>query len=127
LGESTLSSRDRELLILRTGWLCRAEYEWSQHAIIGKQVGLTDQEILRITKGPNARGWGSFDAALLQAVDELHKDAFISNSTWATLAERYTEEQIMDIVFTVGDYTLVSMALNSFGVQLEKDVSGFPK
>ena len=127
LEESTLPPRDRELLILRTGWLCRAEYEWSLHAISGKQVGLTDQEILRITKGPNARGWSSSDTTLLQAVDELHRDAFISNSTWAGLAEHFTEEQIMDLVFTVGEYTLVSMALNSFGVQLEKDVTGFPK
>jgi len=127
LQESALPSRDRELLILRIAWLCQAEYEWSHHAISGKQAGLTDQEILRITKGPNAEGWSSFDATLLQAVDELHKDAFISNSTWSALAEQYTEQQLMDLVFTVGTYNLVSMALNSFGVQLDEDVTGFPE
>jgi len=127
LQESTLPSRDRELLILRIAWLCQAEYEWSHHAISGKQAGLTDQEILRITKGPKAKGWSSFDATLLQAVDELHKNAFISNSTWVALAEQYTEQQLMDLVFTVGEYNLVSMALNSFGVQLDEDVTGFPR
>ena len=127
LRESTLPPRDRELAILRIGWLCQAEYEWSQHAVIGKLAGLTDQEILRITKGPKAEGWSSFDATLLRAVDELHKNAFISNSTWVALAEHYTEQQIMDLIFTVGEYALVSMALSSFGVQLEKDVTGFPK
>jgi alkylhydroperoxidase family enzyme len=124
---STLPPRDRELVILRIGWLCQAEYEWSQHAVIGKRSGLTDPEILRITKGPNAKGWNSFDATLLRAVDELHKDAFISNPTWAALAEQYTEQQLMDLVFTVGQYTLVSMALNSFGVQLNEGFTGFPK
>jgi len=125
--ESALPSRDRELLILRIAWLCQAEYEWSHHAISGKQAGLTDQEILRITKGPNAEGWNPFDASLLQAVDELHKNAFISNSTWVALAEQYTEQQLMDLIFAVGTYNLVSMALNSFGVQLDEGVTGFPK
>ena len=127
LGESKLSFRDRELVILRIGWLCQAEYEWSQHKVVGKQAGLSDQEILRITKGPNADGWSSFDATLLRAVDELHKDAFISDSTWAALAKHYTEQQLMDLVFTVGQYNLVSMALNSFGVQLDAGYTGFPK
>ena len=127
LQESTLPPRDRELLILRIAWLCQAEYEWSHHAISGKQAGLTDQEILRITKGPNAKGWSSFDATLLQAVDELHKDAFISNSTWGALAGQYTEQQLMDLVFTVGQYNLVSMVLNSVGVQLDEGGTGFPK
>jgi len=125
--ESTLPSREKELLILRISWLWKSEYEWSHHAISGKQAGLTDQEILRITKGPNAEGWSSFDATLLQAVDELHKDAFISDSTWVTLAEKFTEQQLIDLVFTVGQYSLVSMALNSIGVQLDEDVTGFPK
>jgi 4-carboxymuconolactone decarboxylase len=127
LGESSLSNRDRELAILRIGWLCQAEYEWSQHVLIGKMARLSNQEILRITKGSDADGWSSFDATLLRAVDELHKDAFISDSTWAALAEHYTEQQIMDLVFTVGAYNLFSMALNSFGVQLDEGFTGFPK
>src|SRR5207302_412512 len=108
--------RDREILILRIGWLCRAEYEWGQHVLIGKAAGLTDDEIERITRGPDAPGWDPFEAALLRATDELHEDSFVSDGTWKTLAERYSTEQLMDVVFTVGQYTLVSMALNSFGV-----------
>ena len=127
LEESTLPSRDRELIILRTGWLCQAEYEWAHHKIKGKEVGLSEQEVLRIIKGYDADGWSEFEASLLKAVDELCENAFISNSTWKALATQYSEQQIMDLVFTVGEYTLVSMALNSFGVQLEESVDGFPK
>lgn len=127
LFKSTLPARDREILILRTGWRCRAEYEWGQHAIIGKASGLSDEEIARITDGPEAPGWDPFDAALLRAVDELHDDHFLSDPTWKTLGERYSPQQLMDAVFTVGQYTLVSMALNSFGVQLDPGVEGFPR
>lgn len=122
---STLPPRERELLILRTGWLCKSEYEWGQHVIMGKKAGLTDAEIARIKEGPDAAGWAPFDATLLRAADELHADAFISDKTWKALSERYNTQQLMDTVFAVGQYHLVSMSLNSFGVQLDKGVKGF--
>lgn len=126
MGEtSTLAPRERELLILRLGWLCQAEYEWGQHVLFAKDAGLTDAEIARIKDGPDATGWTPFEAALLRAADELHTDAMISDQTWAALSERYTTKQLMDVVFTVGQYNLVSMALNTFGVQLDKGVKGF--
>ena len=127
LRRNTLPPRDREILILRIGWLCQSEYEWAQHTRIGKQEGLTDDEILRITKGPDAPGWSKDDALLLRAVDELHEDAFIADATWNALAQTYSQKQMMDLVFTVGEYNLVSMALNSFGVQLDEGLTGFPK
>jgi len=125
LFKSSLPPRERELLILRTGWLCRAEYEWGQHAIIGKQAGLTDEEIGRIKEGPDAAGWNDFDRALLRAVDELHEHAFISDATWQALGERYDAQQLIDLIFTVGQYNLVSMALNTLGVQLDEGIAGF--
>jgi 4-carboxymuconolactone decarboxylase len=126
LRESTLPPREREILILRIGWLCQSEYEFGQHTLVGKSAGLTDDEIKRITEGPKAAGWDPFDATLIQAVDELHADAFITDATWNALAKRYNQQQLMDVVATVGQYNLVSMFLNSFGVQLDKGVPGFP-
>ncbi|MDZ7824842.1 MAG: carboxymuconolactone decarboxylase family protein [Gammaproteobacteria bacterium] len=117
LGKSSLPERERELLILRIGWLCRAGYEWGQHVLIGRDCGLSEEEIQRLKQGPDAAGWSAADADLLRAVDELHADAFITDATWARLAERWSTQQLMDLVFTVGQYNLVSMALNSFGVQ----------
>ncbi len=127
LRESTLPPRDREILILRIGWLCRAEYEFGQHTLVGKSVGLTDEEIKRITLGAKAPGWDPFDATLIRAADELHADAFITDATWNALAKRYNKQQLMDVVMTVGNYNLVSMLLNSFGVQLDPGVPSFPK
>jgi alkylhydroperoxidase family enzyme len=119
LFKSTVPARERELVILRIGWLCEAEYEWAQHVRIGKQCGLTDDEIHRIKIGPTAKGWNEQDTLLLRATDELHKDAFISEATWQGLNKHYSVQQLMDIVFAVGQYNLVSMALNTLGVQLD--------
>lgn len=126
MGESsTISERDREILILRVGWLCDAEYEWGQHKIFGRKAGLSDEEIERIKLGAEAPEWTDFEKHLLQATDELHHDACISDTTWHALSEHYEDRQMMDVVFAVGQYHLVSMVLNSLGVQLDEGVSGF--
>jgi len=127
LAKSTLSPRDRELAILRVGWLCKAEYEWSQHAVIALDSDISKDEIKRVTLGPDADGWGDREVALLRAADELVNDAFIGDETWAALSSFYNKEQLMDLIFTVGQYNLVSMALNTLGVQLEEGAQGFPK
>jgi 4-carboxymuconolactone decarboxylase len=106
-------------VILRIGWLCEAEYEWAQHVRIGKQAGLTDDEVHRIKVGPTAKGWSERDVLLLRATDELHKDGCISDATWRGLSKYYNVQQLIDIVFAVGQYSLVSMALNTLGVQLD--------
>jgi len=125
LFKSTLPPRERELIILRIGWLCEAEYEWAQHVLIGKESGLTVEEIDRIKAGPNARGWSEADKLLLQATDELRKDAFITDATWNGLSQHFDTKQLMDVVFAVGQYNLVSMALNTLGVQLDDGLEGF--
>jgi 4-carboxymuconolactone decarboxylase len=115
---NSLPPREREIVILRTGYLCRSGYEWAQHVKIAKREGLCDDEIARIKQGAGA-GWSAADAALLRAADELHADQFVSDKTWAALSAHFSDAQRMDLVFTVGQYTQVSMMLNTFGVQLE--------
>jgi alkylhydroperoxidase family enzyme len=115
---NSLPPRERELVILRTGFLCKSGYEWTQHVKIAKREGVSDDEIARIKQGA-AGAWSDADAALLRACDELHADQFIADATWAALSAHFSEAHRMDVVFTVGQYTQVSMMLNSFGVQLE--------
>jgi 4-carboxymuconolactone decarboxylase len=124
LARSSLAARDREILILRIGHLCGAEYEFHHHTVIGKQVGISEAEIGQIKVGPDAPGWSAFERTLLVAADELHADQFLSDSTWQALSERYDVRQLFDLIFTVGQYTMVSMALNSLGVQIERGEQG---
>jgi 4-carboxymuconolactone decarboxylase len=117
LSKSTLPARERELLILRTGYRCNAAYEFHQHTRLGLAAGLTHDEIQRL-RGP-IEGFTARDAALLRAADELHDDQMISDETWRALCESWDEKQRIDLIFTVGQYTLASMVLNSLGVQIE--------
>jgi alkylhydroperoxidase family enzyme len=114
-----LPGRHRELLVLRTAHNTDAPYEWTQHVAIGKAAGLTDEEIERVTKGPDAGGWEPFERTLLVAADELHDHSRISDGTWAELAAGYDEQQLIEVCMLVGNYHLVAFTLNSLGVELE--------
>jgi len=122
LSKSTLTPRDRELVILRIGARCHSQYEFSQHAIIARRSDITDEEIEATKRPIDAHPWSEKDAALVRAADELHDDALVSDATWATLNEHLTTEQVLDVVFAVGQYNLVSMVLNSTGVQLDEGI-----
>jgi 4-carboxymuconolactone decarboxylase len=127
LGKQTLPFRDRELLILRIGWLNQAEYEFAQHELIAKRGGVSDEDIGRIKQGPTAGGWSETERALMQAADDLYENSVVSDATWATLAKSYSTEQLIDAVFTIGQYNMVSWALNSFGVPLDDFLPGAKK
>lgn len=125
--EQGLPKRDKELAILRTGWLCKAEYEFGQHTTIGKRAGLTDEDVLRVTLGPEAEGWTPHESALLRAVDELLNDHKVSDQTWAVMSETYDDCQLMDFLVVVGRYWTVSALANSVGIQREPGTPGFPQ
>jgi len=119
---STLSARERELLILRTAWLRQSEYEYIQHVILGLRAGLTEEEVARIQAGPDAPGWPEADADLVRAADDLCEEGGIGDGLWERLSRRYSTEQLMDMIFAVGCYQLVAMAMKSLAIPLEPGV-----
>jgi 4-carboxymuconolactone decarboxylase len=123
---SPLSPRHREMLILRIGWDCQSEYEWAQH--VGNVGRARDYGLdpVRIAQGPDAPGWDPFEAAILRAVDELYRDTGVSDRTWNALAARFDTKMLMSALFTASSYRATSMALNTFGVQLEPGNERFP-
>jgi 4-carboxymuconolactone decarboxylase len=119
--DSHLSPRTRELLILRTAWNARSEYEWAHHTSFAREAGFTDAEIARVAQGPAAARWNEEQGALLRAADELRRETFIADSTWNTLGKYYDTPSLLEIIYTVGGYAMTAMAINSLGVQLEPE------
>jgi 4-carboxymuconolactone decarboxylase len=123
---AVLPARERELLILRTGYNCGSDYEWGQHERIAGRIGMPAEEVARVAAGPDAPGWSQRDAALLRAADELHARAKISDSTWAELEGSYDERGLIEIAMLVGHYHLVAFALNSLEIELDDGLRGLP-
>ena len=125
LNSTTLAVRQRELLLMRIGVLCRSEYEWAAHSRLGRRAGMTDADVDRIVAGPDSAGGDPIEIAMLRATDELYRDDVISESTWATLAKTLNTKQLLDLLVAVGGYRGVSMAINSAGVQLDANMADF--
>lgn len=126
LNKGVLPPRERELVILRVGANAQAEYEFGQHTVIGRDCGLTDDEIAALTRAPDAYGWSDDDLALIALADELHADDCVSDTTWSGLARRWDDAQLVELLVVAGFYRLVSGFLNSTGVQLDDGIPGFP-
>ena len=124
--EGALPRRDHEMLALRAAVSCRSDFEWGHHAVYGRAAGLSDEEVTRVVAGPGAPGWSDADATLLRAADELHRDTQISDSTWAALAERYENAQLVEVPLVVGQYTMLSMLANAAGVPVEPGDESIP-
>jgi 4-carboxymuconolactone decarboxylase len=126
LGKGTIPEREREVVILRVGHRASAVYEFGQHVLIGKRVGLTDEEIAALATNISDHEWSDDDRALIAMVDDLCADDCVSDTTWTVLAERWSDEQLVELLMLAGYYRMISGFLNSAGVQLDEGVPGFP-
>jgi 4-carboxymuconolactone decarboxylase len=93
------------------------DYLWAHHLPIARRAGLNDHEIDDIRDGKLA---DESDQAVLGAVDDLVDRGTLSTPIWAELGRHFTDDQRMDLVFTIGGYYLLALAVNSFGVEDEE-------
>lgn len=128
LGHGRIEPRERELIILRACARAGAEYEWGVHAsAFGVSVGLNGAEIAATASAPaDDPIWNEADAVLIRAVDELHETNTISDEPWAKLAERFSDDQLLEVVITAGWYRLLSYVINAAQIQLEPWAARFP-
>lgn len=121
---ATLDLRDRKLAIMRTGWLCQAPYEFGEHANQSRRAGFTDEEISRIAVGSAGEGWNDHERAILRAVEELYEDTMVSDETWAQLATRLDEHQLVELLVLVGQFVATAYFQNSLRLRLEPGNEG---
>jgi 4-carboxymuconolactone decarboxylase len=114
-----LSTRDSEIAVLRTGWLCQAPYLWGQHVATSKRLKvLSSEEIERVTLGSEGVGWSEHERALLRATEELHRDVMISDETWTVLARALNDKQLLELPILVSQYRGVACLQNSLRMRL---------
>lgn len=114
-----LPTRDRKLAILRTGWLCQAPYEFGEHVRQAKRLGFATEEIERIIVGSSASEWNAHERAILQAVEELHDTAMVSDRTWEQLAKTFDDHELVELLVVVGQFTATAYFQNSMRLRLE--------
>lgn len=119
-----ISPRERELAVLRIGWLAGAPYEWGEHVKISQRYGVSSEEIERAIIGSSASGWSEHDAAILRGVEELLEDFAISDATWNILAKSWDEAQMLEFPAMVGQYVVTAFMQNSIRAGLGEGNTG---
>ena len=116
--------RDRELAILRIGWLSQAPFEWGSHVKIAKRNGIASEEIARVIEGSSAPCWSKKDRAIVRAMEELHFTSMITDATWADLQEFYNDRKLIELVILAGQYKTVAYYQNSLRLPLPESNEG---
>ncbi|MEL7028897.1 MAG: carboxymuconolactone decarboxylase family protein [Pseudomonadota bacterium] len=125
--KSSLSERDREIVILRIAWNAQSEYEWGMHTMVARRVGMDEADIEAAIEGPSAARWAPHESALVSAVDEIMSGWKVSDATWSALAQRYTPENLVDFTYLVGQFLLVALTLNTLQIEPEAGLDRLPK
>jgi 4-carboxymuconolactone decarboxylase len=124
LSDCEMTIRDRELAILRIGWLSQAPFEWGAHVKIAKRNGITSAEIERVIAGSAAQGWSKKDRAIVRAMEELHCGSMIADDTWADLQEFYNDKKLIELVILAGQYKTVAYYQNALRLPLPESNEG---
>ncbi|MET1757051.1 carboxymuconolactone decarboxylase family protein [Novosphingobium sp. RD2P27] len=127
LFQGAIPARERELAILRVGWLCGAPYEWGQHVSIAKRVGISAEEVERARQGSQAPGWSEHERAILAGVEELLESKVLSDATWDTLAGSWDEQQLIEFPMMVGQYVATAFVQNTLRIRMEDGNEGLSR
>lgn len=119
LRHPTIPERIREVIILRLAWLYQQEYEWKQHVTIARSIGMSEEEINAARRGAEDPIWSPLDRLVLQAADQAYRGATVDDETWAGLAAEFDHSQMLELLFTIGTFAMMSWIFNSTGLQLE--------
>jgi 4-carboxymuconolactone decarboxylase len=115
-----------ELLILRTAWNTRSDYEWGQHVKIALDLGMAREAIDLVPAGGEADGWTDLESLALRACDELHALGRVDDATFDALGAHLSTSQLLELCFLVGHYEMLAMALRTLEVELDPGLEALP-
>jgi len=124
LKNPTLPLRDRQLVILRVGWIRKIPYIWGEHVVVSKKLGLGAEDIEHVMVGSSSTYWSSHERALLQATEELIESAMITDEPWEILAQQYNDKQLFELPVLVGQFSTVGYFQNALRIPLSKVSEG---
>ena len=124
LAKGELGAREREMIIMRTTWLCGSPNPYGEHVEMGRSIGMTEEELRRLTVGSTASGWSDHECNILKAVEELCERQTVSDEVWDALARVWTDKQQIEFPAVVGQYIASAIMHNSLRTRISERNKG---
>jgi 4-carboxymuconolactone decarboxylase len=118
-----LSVREQELVILRMACLFRSDYVWKHHLPVGREFGISEEEVAAVHAGAH-EAFPAREAALLALTDELVEARTIRSELWERHRPALADGQVVDLVSLVAQYVFFALMNNALQVQVESGVAG---
>jgi alkylhydroperoxidase family enzyme len=118
-----LAPRLRELAILQVGYLTKTPYQWSHHIQIGRNAGLSDEDIRSViaaTAGQD-HGLGGVETLVLLATREITSDRRMSEETWSKLLVHLGMPRLVDLTLLISHANAVIRVLGTLGIDVEPE------
>jgi alkylhydroperoxidase family enzyme len=125
LNPELLDPKLRELAILRVGNLLRSEYEFTKHVTIGRDAGVTRDQINELSNWASSKKFSDIERAVLQYTDEVTLNVKVSDSTFANMKRFFDDPAIVKLTATIGYYGMVSRVLVALQIELEPGEKAF--
>jgi alkylhydroperoxidase family enzyme len=122
LSTSTLPVKQRQIAIMRTAWICKANYMWSSHLNTSVVCGLSPDMFRPIQVGADDPYFTEFERSVIRATEEIVRDHKISDTNWQALMAEWNNQQMLDFLFTVGAYVAIAGVMRSTGAQRTPDL-----
>jgi 4-carboxymuconolactone decarboxylase len=130
MGSKTLNHRVRELVILRTGWRTKSEYEFVQHVAVSRRLGMNDEEILGVRNPAECKAYSNADRAVIAMADELHDHSEVSPATWSALQKSFSQAELVELILVAGFWHMMAGFLKTAKIPLDPidpTVTGWPE
>jgi 4-carboxymuconolactone decarboxylase len=108
---SSFTARAREIAILELSRLRRCDFEWYAHARVGKQSGLSDDELAALHDGLPAPTLDPNETLVLELVGILVRERDLDDATFAAAREALGLGALMELIALVGYYDLLALSL----------------
>ncbi|MCE2501512.1 MAG: carboxymuconolactone decarboxylase family protein [Dehalococcoidia bacterium] len=117
-----ISEAHREIIICATAREIRQQYEFSAHARLARQAGVSEDVVNAIATGKAPEGLSGIEASLVKYVQELSQNHKISDDTFNAVSGHFGMQKTVEITALIGHYLLVGQILSAFEVDLPDGV-----
>jgi uncharacterized peroxidase-related enzyme len=122
-GETGLSEKLRQLVILKTCRLDKCPYTVARHEALARSAGWTDDQLTALDEYGQSDLFSFYEKDALRLVELVRSTPDeITNEFWTQLDNHYTSDQVVEMITLVGFYGMINRLALSLQIAPDKTI-----